>query len=121
MSTHLSLIFPTKDEALLVARYISGNPEVEEFPPDGWVTDPETGAQFYYNICALGTQMYDTGKTNPDGSAKLAPIMWVVEYDQGPPDTWEAYCMIGLWHGSEETIPFPLQAFMVQDLGVRYG
>lgn len=46
--TELALVFPDRDTAIAVARALSGNPEVTEFPKDGWLEGT------YYNIAEFG-------------------------------------------------------------------
>ena len=58
MITYLSLTYPDRATALAVAAALSGNPDVEAFPPDGWLQahdgagDP-VGPAVYYTIAEI--------------------------------------------------------------------
>lgn len=80
--TPLYLVFPDQAAAVAVARAISGNPDVEALPADGWL------AGVYYNICEIGVIYDDQGAALPG---------WHVN---------------GLWRGEPETIPAALRQFM---------
>jgi len=87
MRTDLTLRYSNKETALAVARALSGNPDVTEFPPDGWL------GGVYYNISAL----------NGDGSLWRDGVLV------------PGYHLMGLWHGPLETVPPPVAAAMVSD------
>jgi hypothetical protein len=125
--TPLWCIFPDKEEALTVARYLSGNPDVMELPPDGWLRDLDAEGneigRTYYNIAAFG-EMYEpvlnedgTPSLDAEGNPEMALLVWT----NADGTTQPGYCLIGLWHGEFDTVPFPLQAFMVTDLPVQFG
>lgn len=83
--TALSLTYPDRETALQVARALSGNPDVETFPPDGWLDG------VYYNITDLGT-VYD-----PEGN--IVP----------------GYHLLGAWRGPLESVPDPVKQAHVAD------
>lgn len=62
MITYLSLTYPDRATALAVAAALSGNPDVEAFPPDGWLQardgggDP-VGPPVYYTIAEIAGGM----------------------------------------------------------------
>lgn len=117
--TPLACIFPSEAEALLVARFISGNPDAMGLPADGWVTDEATGERYYYNIAAFGTLYWPN-----EGPVDLDDLPDLVPYGYEDPETGavtEGYCLIGLWSGDFESLPFPLHAFMVDSLPVVFG
>lgn len=85
MITKLVLTYPDRETALAVARALSENPDVETFPPDGWL------GGFYYNIAEIGVVV------DPDGN--LVP----------------GWHLLGAWQGPPETVPQPVMAAHVAD------
>lgn len=89
--THLTLTYPDKETALQVARALSGNPNVVEFPPDGWLGDS------YYNIVDVG-EVYTPSVIN-----ELGEVISGHELVPG-------YHLLGVWRGSIDTVPNPVRA-----------
>lgn len=90
--TPLYLRFPNAEAALQVARALSGNPDVESLPPDGWLNG------VYYNIAVIGADgvLYEPRE----------------EGDETQPVALPGYHVNGLWRGPEDTIPPALRQFM---------
>lgn len=112
MRTDLFLRFPDAATALEVARAISGNPEVESLPLDGWLTDPEKGQSTYYviDVCFGVGQIHEpTGELDGEGN----PIM----------EALSGHHVNGLWMGPEETVPAALGAYRIhpETPAVRFG
>ena len=58
--TYLSLTYPDRVVALAVAAALSGTPDVETFPPDGWLQARDAegypdGPAVYYTITEIGS------------------------------------------------------------------
>lgn len=94
--TYLSLTYPDRETALQVARGLSGNPDVTEFPPDGWL------GPIYYNIVDIGS-IYTPTVLNELGE--------VVSGNELVP----GYHLLGTWRGSLDTVPDPVRFAHVQD------
>jgi hypothetical protein len=85
--TFLSLTFTNRQQALGIARTLSGNPLVEEFPADG-----SLGEDTYYNIIDIG-QVIDPSTNEP------VP----------------GYHLLGAWRGPPSSVPAPVWAAHVAD------
>lgn len=104
----LIIRFSSKTQALTVARNLSGNPDVQELPPDGWLNG------VYYNIQPV----------NGDGSLyRPTGKMLTVDGQQVPEMAKvNGYHIIGRWTGTEETLPQALKQYIVdEDFGQVFG
>lgn len=96
MITKLVLTYPDRETALAVARALSGNPDVEAFPPDGWLEG------FYYNIAEIG-EVRTPAQLDAEGN--------VISGNEVVPG-WH---LLGAWQGPPETVPAPVWAAHVED------
>lgn len=117
--TKLSLTYPDRDTALLVAQTLSRAPRIAEmqaagmtqeeidaavaemepvtvFPPDGWL------GGFYYNIAEIG-EVRTPAVADEEGNVISGG------------DIVPGWHLLGAWQGPPETVPEPVMAAHVED------
>ena len=95
-------VFPDRTAAIQLGQFLVGKPELEEFEPDGWWINPETGERTYWCIDVV----FGTGEVwQPIGEPD-------VEGNQ-PMERVPGFHINGLWQGPEKTLPAQLAAFRV--------
>lgn len=102
IQTHIYCVFPDRATALELARFLTSNPELEDFAKDGWWRNPDTEEDIYWCIdVVFGTGEVYRPVGEPDSEGNY-------EAEQVP-----GFHINGLWGDNESSLPEQITPFRV--------
>lgn len=102
IQTRIYCVFPDRAAALQLARFLTNNPELEDFSNDGWWTNPETDESTYWCmdvVFGTGTVFEPVGEPDEEGNREMQPV--------------PGFHVNILWQSPENTLPAQISSFRI--------